>query len=211
MSTGTQVFKMQYSAAHTILAGAIVGESRELPETFPGPMESVYGDSTTPFLSDKLDGREAWLFEFDDALPLLGYDRDRDSLLVAKSAVIWVDKNTGQLLSAEIRCADKSTMLAALPTAERAEAERRAFSEEYSDLPAVQTQCGLTKALSLVRPYVMSSTRTVVKFVMYSRPGFRNKQVWIVQTYGAKNVADRYFVVDDASCELNLEMYTAPK
>ncbi len=196
--------------ARSILGGAFAVQDGEEAKAVPDPEVCVYKDSTTPFLSEDLDGREAWRFEFDDVRPLFDSQKDDSSSMPGKSAVMWVDKNTGQLLRAEIRTTDTTALFAPLPNAEEMEEERRMIREEYNGLPERQPHFGLTEVLLLVRPYVMSSTWTVVLYVKYSRPSARGISAWVVQTYGPIRLTDRYFVIDAVTGKMNLERYTVP-
>ena len=152
-------------------------------------------DSTTPFLSEYINGRSGWRIEF----PGVVLDLDRASpeyeAQYPKNVVVFIDSSSGQLL--EIRATAEGLGAEDLPaeaTAEEAERQLRGMASEfYSGFPADPPSMTFVDALNKkIAGSILRAKLIVAQYLLYSRDNASWKPAWVIHLHGIPAYARDY-------------------
>ncbi len=126
-------------------------------------------DSTTPFLSDSIDGRRCWLVTFEDVWLHLDSTRIGQELDRPKTFWVYLDSLTGRFLKARFRIKGDTTTLFREPTAKEATELISALGEKYHSIPATVPTFTLWEALRECAFHPLLAKEIIIHYVVYSR------------------------------------------
>ncbi|HKK20026.1 MAG TPA: hypothetical protein VJ983_01025 [candidate division Zixibacteria bacterium] len=144
----------------------------------------MYRDSTTPFIHGDLDNKSAWKVSYSefDLAGAFGVEKSTES---KKTAVVWIDSLSGQVLRMDINKVGTidSTMVFRMPTPEEAEPQIGVTWHSYIGLPKTHPKVPLLDALKPFEREVFNSYNTVVQYLMVKK-GNDTFPAWVVYARG---------------------------
>lgn len=154
-------------------------------------------DSTTPFLSNDLNGRTAWQI----SLPGAVLRFDSTDALYLRDITLSIDSSSGQLLSMELWADGTMKQESFEPLAGAAEQQMSRWKEVYTavpkDLPDLNLMDALKVAFDGAPP--IGGAYCKVRYVMYRRGGLEPVPAWVVHVFGhrpTRNVTLMRWVID---------------
>lgn len=167
-------------------------------------------DSTTPFLSNDLNGRTAWQI----SLPGAVLRFDSTDALYLRDITLSIDSSSGQLLSMELWSDGTMRKESFEPLAGSAERQMSRFGEEYTAVPSAPPHLNFMTALNVVfdgNPWIRGAY-CKVRYVMYRRGGLEPVPAWVVHVFGIanfRNITNMRWVID-ATTGQQLHAVNAP-
>ena len=147
---------------------------------------TVVRDSTTPFLSDSIEGRVVWRIEMPGLiLDLTAYDNEEETAH-PKNFTILIDSVSGRLT--DVQFSDPGVEAAMFPDAPWQVATRQLKEmthEEYVGFPNELPNVTLLEALDRgVLGSPIACKRGVAQYVLYTYRGRKSRPVWVVHLHG---------------------------
>ena len=142
-------------------------------------------DTTTPFLSEKINGRTAWIVDFNDIV------LDSDNILEEyrsrriKNFRVAIDAETGQLLRVTGIILERNHESIAEPNAKMAEKQLRG-DELYHGLPTVLPAIKFFDAINSVPKYSVLAKEVIGTYILHSGNGTGQKPraIWCITFRG---------------------------
>ncbi|MBU8935015.1 MAG: hypothetical protein KOO62_13595 [candidate division Zixibacteria bacterium] len=146
-------------------------------------------DSTTPFLSDSIDGRTAWVIEFKDVVFELGPEGGKKVLTAPFTFRVNMDAETGRFLGARFTSIDDESASKLQPSADNASRELEMYDlAKYHGIPGSCPSRSMAEALSTWKHAAPGSARLIViHYVQYTRGSSGDDEpcpAWAVNLYG---------------------------
>ena len=153
---------------------------KELQDLEKLVIESIFIDSTTPFLSKEINGRAVWVLSFDnvDIRPQTAIDRGTD-IWEKQSFFVYLDKETGKVLQIHSKSVINDSSV--LPEANANEAEEilRNKGEIYHGIPEYVPKVPFHQAIQqAVGCCPLVAKEIIAQLILHSYNGNESKPVW---------------------------------
>ncbi|MEA1981799.1 MAG: hypothetical protein U9N54_12625 [candidate division Zixibacteria bacterium] len=171
-------------------------------------------DSTTPFLSEQMNGRRVWKISLKD-IYLKPEEQIGKNNYNSRDFEIFIDSATGQFL--EMRSFDANIdqfMYPEIPS-KIANEQMNLFQEKYLGIPKVYPKINFLSALKAVKNNVELTKLMVVKYIIYSIREEPSINAWIIHLHGIPEnsigITHKRYVVDaDNGIEIHSVNWPSP-
>jgi len=198
--TSKSTYKQNLSSEDALEAALLYtgfGKQKELRQRLSASatMESTIAvDSTTPFLSDQITGRESWIVKFPSVD--LAQQLNSKKTFPPKDVEILFDKKTGQILKMVGKSVELDTNIFRLPTAYEAELQLASFFEKYLGIPEDPPQKDLIEILSVCY-HICSSYDFIASYVTYQYQGREPIPAWSVYVRSSRPICGVHYAPEE--------------
>jgi len=199
--TSKSTYKQNLSSEDAVEAALLytgLSKQKELKQRLSASatVESTIAvDSTTPFLSDQISGRESWIVKFPSVD--LAKQLSSKKTFPPKDIEILLDKNTGQILRMVGRSVELDTNVFRLPTANEAEYQLKVLQEEYQSFPEEPPQIDLIEALRACDFYPLLTYDFIASYVTYKYQDRGPILAWIVYMRSSEPICGLHYSPDE--------------
>ncbi len=154
-------------------------------------------DSTTPFLSDSINGKTAWAVEFENIV------------LQANASPITftviLDAETGRLFEIRSKYEGPPEKRPCEPSAKLAEQQLGMTIERYLGLPQTPPSVSFLQALDSAFTSPVHASLTIARYVIYSSQGRAEQPVWAISLHGLPPIPVKHGTIDFMRSVINAE------
>ena len=146
-------------------------------------------DSTTPFLSDSLDGRQAWLVELPNVRLTMAHLDSSEQSAILRDFEVYLDPATGIPLRVQSRLPEFDEQYWRKPSADSATVFLQRVSMAYTEVPDHAPRVSFVQAMKVTRRMIPKAEEITALYVMESKGPEDPRSVWAFYLYGLETLA----------------------